>query len=577
MNDRIKKLTAVIFVILVVSIVLNFFGCPGAKRDELEFMRSQVDSLRVGIKDFLVASNKMSYDNYVHGKNLNLNSLYKKCSKLFTHKNIDLLNDLLKVEQRPERRERLERLKVFIYSEIVRKATSKLSDRIENTKSESFIDTEKGSIPFYNMFSLIANEPRQSKRARYYKSLNNFYKTLNSNYIDYLSKQEKIIIDSLRFNSYNQFSAMIRSEDFLNFKLTVEGFLNSTNDLYFTLLDDILRINKLNRDNFYRYDIYRILRSEKFDKYFKKDSLISIWKKSFTAMGIEIDSIRNLRVDLENRLNPPASPARQSSLYGAGGSVQVRRAGKNPRAACFAIDIPINIRMSVKPIGGFDDYAALFHETGHSLHYVQTTEEFLEFQYFGNSTATESYAFLIENLLDEAGWLKQFVGMKTSDIKSFIKFRTFQRLYMVRRYCAKYLYEYQLHDSQYTKQQLMDGDKSLNIAPKKYSEILSSILGYKAIPSDENFYLDDVDEFFYVVDYLRAWFIEAMFKTKLRELFGNEWYSNNALGSYLKDFFQYGQRYSIDEFIRKIGFIEIDPKFLSNEINSLRDFARRRN
>jgi hypothetical protein len=536
-----NNIFSIVVLILIITITSSiFFGCPGAKRDELEFLRSEVDSLRSDIKDFIVESKRLEFDNHVYGSKLNRTNLYKKSPHLYTIQNINTLNELLKLEQRPERVDRLARLKVYVYSEIVKKAASTLSDKIHNQKSSGLVYTERGAIPFFNIRSLIANEPSQLRRERLYKSMNSIYKELNSDYTRLYKTRNKIILDSLGFMSFNQFGAMIRSEDFNNFSISVDGFINSTNDLYFVLLDDILRSHKLTRDNFYRFDVYRILRNNKFDKNFVKDSLLSVWKRSFSAMGFEIDTMRNIILDMENRPT------------------------KNPRAASFSIEVPSDIRISIKPIGGFDDYAALFHETGHALHYALTTEELIEFQYLGNDTASETYSFLFEHLLDEPGWLKNFLGMKDSDIKTFIKLRTFQRLYMARRYCAKFLYEYQLMDS-------------LNIAPNKYSDILSNVLGYKPHPSDKNFYLDDVDDFFYTVDYLRAWFIEAMFKTKLRELFGEEWYTNNALGKYFKDFFQYGQRYSIDEFVKKIGFIEIDPKFLSNEINSLRDFTRRRN
>ncbi|MBU1423175.1 MAG: hypothetical protein KKG06_08355, partial [Bacteroidetes bacterium] len=71
-------------------------------------------------------------------------------------------------------------------------------------------------------------------------------------------------------------------------------------------------------------------------------------------------------------------------------------------------------------------------------------------------------------------------------------------------------------------------------------------------------------------------FIEAMFKTKLRELFGNDWFANKSLAEYLQDYFAAGQRFYIDKFVQKIGFIDLDPKFLANEINAMRTFSRRR-
>ncbi|MCX8011483.1 MAG: hypothetical protein N3A61_10045, partial [Ignavibacteria bacterium] len=232
--------------LLILTSIIFLIGCPGKKRDETEFMRSQVDTLRNLAKNFIIESSIKSYENYVYGKNLNLHSIYKKYPTLFTDENINLLNDLLKIEQRPERIDRLERLKVYIYSEIVNKSTAKDADKIENLKTNSYIQTDKGNVPFYKIHSLIANESKQKNRERLYKATDGFYNSLNQNYLQLYQKQIKMV-DSLRFKSFFQFCEMIRESNFKSFKSTIENFLTSTNDIYFSLLDDILRQNKFNR------------------------------------------------------------------------------------------------------------------------------------------------------------------------------------------------------------------------------------------------------------------------------------------------------------------------------------------
>ena len=57
-------------------------------------------------------------------------------------------------------------------------------------------------------------------------------------------------------------------------------------------------------------------------------------------------------------------------INGAGTDVQVDDSlhpKKRPRAFVNPIDAPGDVRLSVKPVGGLDDYWTLFHEAGHAV------------------------------------------------------------------------------------------------------------------------------------------------------------------------------------------------------------------
>ncbi|MFN4111625.1 MAG: hypothetical protein ACK4G1_05075, partial [Ignavibacteria bacterium] len=128
-----KSLIILIYILLPV-VFISFIGCPGAKRDELEFYRSKVDSLRTLVNNFIIDYNKLKYESYLEKQPFLIVNLYQRYGQLFNQEDINLINNLLKLEQRPERIERLERLKVFIYEKIVEKQTAGIRDRIEIVK-----------------------------------------------------------------------------------------------------------------------------------------------------------------------------------------------------------------------------------------------------------------------------------------------------------------------------------------------------------------------------------------------------------------------------------------------------------
>ena len=47
-----------------------------------------------------------------------------------------------------------------------------------------------------------------------------------------------------------------------------------------------------------------------------------------------------------------------------------QRPKKSPRAFCAPVRVPDEVYLVIAPIGGRDDFAALFHEAGHTEHYA---------------------------------------------------------------------------------------------------------------------------------------------------------------------------------------------------------------
>jgi oligoendopeptidase F len=282
---------------------------------------------------------------------------------------------------------------------------------------------------------------------------------------------------------------------------------------------------KLKRSAFFRYDTGSLFRNDKYDPYFTSASMLQAVQETYRGLGISLEAQRNLRIDAEER------------------------SSKNPRAICYAIDAPNDVRISIQPVGGFDDYSALFHEMGHGEHYANTKDDAFEFKYLGERTVTESFAFLSAHVLLNQAWIRLHTRMPVNVEKDFLRFQTFHRLYLVRRYCAKFQYELQLHAGAAKPESL-------------YAALQSKAIGHQEHPSDKKGYLVDVDALFYSGSYLRAWFLEAQLNAKLTKDFGVNWFENPKAGEYLQWLWASGDRYNGDEFVKMIGFDAIRPDIL---------------
>ena len=114
----------------------------------------------------------------------------------------------------------------------------------------------------------------------------------------------------------------------------------------------------------------------------------------------------------------------------------------------------------------------------------------------------------------DAAWLERYLDWP--DAGDFVAFKRFHKLYFVRRYAAKLLYELELHRS--------DNPRSKS---KRYADLLTTHLGVRYNPAD---YLFDVDDGFYCARYLRAWAFEAQLRRHLESDFGGQWFLSAKAG-----------------------------------------------
>jgi hypothetical protein len=173
------------------------------------------------------------------------------------------------------------------------------------------------------------------------------------------------------------------------------------------------------------------------------------------------------------------------------------------------------------------------------------------FKRLGDNSVTESYAFLFQYLLLNPRWLRQTLGMKDSN--EYVRLALFRKLWLLRRYASKLLYERQLHTE-------LDG------AEKQYASLLSAGLG--VIISAEN-YLSDTDDAFYCAQYLRAWIFEVQLRRFLEEQFGPEWFSTREAGAHLVSLWQRGQEFRAEELARDMGYDGLMAEYLIEELAQL--------
>ena len=291
-------------------------------------------------------------------------------------------------------------------------------------------------------------------------------------------------------------------------------FLDSTDALWEEVGDRFFRARVgLGLDEVRRWDVGRAWRGADWDALFPQDAMLPALDATLTELGIDLRGQENVELDLEERPS------------------------KDSRPFCAPIEIPGRVVLVLQPQGGPDDWRALFHEAGHTEHFAHTSGSLsTEEKRLGDNAVTEGWAMLLEHLTFDPVWLERRLDFPRP--YEFAAEGAMQLLWLVRRYCAKLLYELEFHSS---------ADHAA-LRPR-YVELLQGATKVEPAASD---YLGDIDDGFYASQYLRAWALEAQLRTHLRERFGNAWFAKREAGSLLRELWAEGQRFTADELLSEV-------------------------
>jgi hypothetical protein len=263
---------------------------------------------------------------------------------------------------------------------------------------------------------------------------------------------------------------------------------------------------------------------------FAGDRMLPALEHTLAELGIDLRSQENVHLDLEERPS------------------------KSPRAFCAAIEVPDRVMLVIQPMGGADDYRALFHEAGHAEHYANTSRDLpMEEKRLGDNAVTEGWAMLLQHLTDDADWLTRRLDFARP--ADYAVEGATGLLYLVRRYAAKILYEVEFHAAE-----------DPTTMQSRYVELLGGAL--KVEPAAEN-YLVDIDSGFYVSSYLRAWAFEAQLRSYLREKFGSRWFASRDAGSLVRELWSEGQRLRAEEMLKEVTGSTLEMEAVADRVREV--------
>jgi hypothetical protein len=506
--------------LVVLALVL---GCSSVPDYDIEEVRARSEQ---SIQELLMSI----YDADAYGKQSRYAEIMDEYSDLQDPDLIDFVDALRREESDQNERRRLDYLYYDLVGTAVFGEVDELEDEVINLESSGTVLIDTLEIPFREIYLRMYDEKDSDLREKYYHA-DGLYnvEVLNPVRLEVVNKVRTAFQD-LGFEDLAEFEQDRRKLDFEELELTIQDFLDETEKMYLDLTNrashqvfgfDVTEIKD--------YDRGRLFRGAEFDRYFQAEGMMPLMKEALLDLGIDLESIESISVDDEIREN------------------------KEPRPATYPVVVGRDIRVLIQPFGGATDYESLFHEMGHALHDAYTEVEEFEFQRLGDYGVTEAYAFLLEDLISDEGFIAGhgvIVDPKTR--RAYLENQLLSDLGSARYYCANFKYERVLHKGE------ADPIESYRTCMEEARLVPLEHPEYGYLQSNEEFY---------GVNYLEAWFLSAQIRYKLKGEFGDNWWMEPGAGEFMKELWAMGSQFSANEIAVRLGFDGLDSSYYIAELD----------
>ena len=488
----------------------------------------QIESYRTRLEEFEQTINREMYL-FRSGlkERLEIVTLYSDYSDLFCGESIREIESELKRESFESRRKSLEKILLYLTDQCLELRAAPLNEEISNFQARQTLQWEGRQIPVFQVPGYLRTESDARKRRtlseKHQKTMGET-EDLGRRYF----AQLRAAAADLGFRSYREARERIGGIQYEKVLSAFDEALDRLEDKYLERLRASLEMTLgIPFAGVGDWDVAHWEEKNDQPVVFPAENLVEVVESTISGLGIRPEASGAVSLDLENRFR------------------------KQPGAFCIPVRIPHDIKIVMTPGSGSRHYAALLHECGHAYSFAWASPSLPpEHRLLGERAVSESYAFLLENFLEEPEWLASALHFMKSG--NFLRFRAVYKVFLIRRCAGRLRVAVNL-----------DGSDSFDDAPHIYSETMKRYTGLQHQPGS---WQADFSDPFAAADHLRGWALEAMLREYLRTKYGNSWSGNRSASGFLKEIWETGLLYRADELCREIGIGDLDPQVLADKL-----------
>lgn len=455
--------------------------------------------------------------------------IYERHARLFERTEVEELRDLARAARDDgEDARQLRMLFDFAVEGYIGQATKAIEAELAHREASEKITAAGLELGFRESAVIQANEADADRRAEIEEARFALLdERLNPLYVELTGRRQECA-RVLGYANYRELCEQTKGIGLDALQAQTAAFSAATDPRYDEIIEpELQRILGFGLAELRRSDLPRFFRAPAEDRHFPAQRLLVSLLETLRGLGIA--NRENVTFDVEPRPN------------------------KSPRAFCAPVRVPDEVYLVIAPVGGRDDFSALFHEAGHTEHYAHVDRALpFEFRYVGDNSITEAFAFLLQHLVEDPTWLERRLGVDDAD--EMAAYARAHRLIYLRRYAAKLAYELDLH----TQPEAGDEEHA-----ERYATLLGDALKVSWSPVT---FLADVDPGFYCACYLRAWALETHLRAHLRERYGAAWFESRDAGEELVGLWREGHRRTPEELLGGLTGQSLDFRVLLTDL-----------
>jgi len=448
-------------------------------------------------------------------------------------------------------------LRRALAGETVSLATARFDDEYANTEAAATAlvpGLPSGqSVAYRDLPLLLGAEPDAARRRELFAAMTRVIESSLNPILERKEAAAQLAAHDTGFADYVALSEELRAVKLE--PLLAQGvlYVQSTQAIFEALLDRVAREELgIARTELRLCDLTRLWKAPKLAAHFDKALELKALGFFLSGIGLDLHTAAGGEVRIDDSLNPK----------------------KRPRAFVDPIDAPRDVRLSIKPTGGLDDYWTLFHEAGHAVHFASTTIEPAELVTLGHGAPTEAFGEFFRHAFSDPRFLLRYRDFlvaqgrpapTNAELAAVLRRTALVEMLYLRRYAfAKIAYELRLHGRPLQSLQpallllphpeRVQGDDAGSLR-ELYRQLFSAAYTFELSDEEAQRFRTDVDDNFYSADYARAFALAGMMHAGIRRRFGEEWYGNKQVGQFLRgQLFAQGESLSAEEVAGRLGF-----------------------
>jgi hypothetical protein len=367
-------------------------------------------------------------------------------------------------------------------------------------------------VPFWQVSARLALERKRVLREALESTSTSLIQGFQPLYRDYWSR----LFSAVETLGYRNLIALWEELFGVNldaFLQPLEAILRETEDTYRERMQwHLKRALGIRIEDAKRHDILALFGVDETAAWFPRAAMLPCLQQWLRDWGWQIEEHGNLRIE-------------QSAALAGG-------------AWCAALEIPGDIRLILAPSEGMRGYAHACREVGKALLLASSwpADAPRELRCFPDPSVLEAQAELYGGLTRTARWVQIYRHVQQP--VEGLRLAQLERLYVVRRYIGKCLYERAFYEDA-----VLDGKE------EAYRDALRRASGFTY---PEAYYLYDIDPGFGSFWNVRGWVLGAAVRQQLQRLYAEEWFREPDARLALHEFWRQSPSRTVEDLVAQV-------------------------